>query len=293
DHIFLSHLHLDHWGGLRHLLTRALMFDWDFRVTQRRPIHVYVPKNSTSILVERARQKFGLDLNGSNNSAEFLKDWLEVDLGEGIGQLTEFHEVDPNQSPLLIDDYEISARFNRHIQGSVGYKVQHSAYKLNEEARTNLGIPKGYLLGRIQRNGREEYRGRVYTRDELFNRTRIGFGYSGDTPFDPDFIRWFSDVRLLVHESTYLEHDPSHHTDVHTVITDLIEEIANLADLKVFLPAHISQRYKWEDVERQIKALQERYPSILIYPPKGLDIIHSTSHDGQIISGLHGGRDKW
>ncbi len=46
DHIFISHFHLDHWGGLRHLLTRAIMFELDMRVEKKIPIHIYVPKHS-------------------------------------------------------------------------------------------------------------------------------------------------------------------------------------------------------------------------------------------------------
>ena len=40
NHIFISHLHLDHWGGLRHLLTRAIMFERDMRIEKKKPIHI-------------------------------------------------------------------------------------------------------------------------------------------------------------------------------------------------------------------------------------------------------------
>ncbi len=124
-----------------------------------------------------------------------------------------------------------------------------------------------------QKKGKIKYEGREITREMVFTKNSVIFGYSGDTPFDPEFIKWFNDTQLLVHESTYFEHDPTFHSDVHTVFSDLITEIKKLERLLVFLPAHISQRYTWDEIIHYIEEKKLLLPNIVVYPPKAMDII--------------------
>jgi ribonuclease Z len=281
EHIFISHLHLDHWGGLRHLLTRAIMFELDMRIQKKKPIHVYIPHQATNLFDSNLQILF--DSNKSLiNGGEFLLNYLAIELGGEIEKIVKIHTVKPDDPPIKVDNYQISARYNKHMQGSMGYKVEYNEWKLNEEKRKKSGIPKGKQLGQLQRNGHLSYNGKEFHRENLFDTKTVRFGYSGDTPFDPEFIQWFNDVQILVHESTYLEHDPTHHSDVHSVFTDLKEEIPKLKELKVFLPAHVSQRYTWDEITAYCKENEKNFPKILLHPPKARDIIHFKEGNSQI-----------
>jgi ribonuclease Z len=273
EHIFISHLHLDHWGGLRHLLTRAIMFESDMRIQKNKPIHVYVPAQTTNIFEYNLQKIFGTQ-NQVVEAESFLRDYLAIELGRELDSIVKIHTINPDDPPIIIDDYKISGKYNKHMLGSMGYKIEHVEWKLNEEKRKEADIPKSKELGQLLRNGVISYRGKRFQRSDVFDSKIIRFGYSGDTPFDPEFIDWFNDVQILVHESTYLEHDPTHHSDVHSVFSDLKTEIPSLQELKVFLPAHVSQRYTWDEIEKHCKENEKFFNDIILHPPKARDIIH-------------------
>ncbi|OLS24893.1 MAG: Ribonuclease Z [Candidatus Heimdallarchaeota archaeon LC_3] len=273
DHIFISHFHLDHWGGLRQLLTRAIMFELDMRVEKKKPIHIYVPKHSIEPFKKRTEFFFSFEDIDIKNPEIFLKQYLKIELGEDIEKIAQIHVIDPDQPAIEIDNYKITARNNKHMSGSMGFKLESISWKLNLNSLEKLGVPKGKILGTLQKKGKIKYEGREITREMVFTKNSVIFGYSGDTPFDPEFIKWFNDTQLLVHESTYFEHDPTFHSDVHTVFSDLITEIKKLERLLVFLPAHISQRYTWDEIIHYIEEKKLLLPNIVVYPPKAMDII--------------------
>lgn len=274
EHIFISHTHYDHWGGLRHYLIWSHMFELDQRVQSQKPIHVYIPKYSANIFFDQIKKHFQSDISTIPDSGSFFNSLLTVDVGEDLNIYVIFHEVDPLGPPIKIDDYIIRAHYNKHLLGSVGYKIHHTKWKLNQQAFEKSNLPRNRILGQLQNTGKVIYKGTEYHREDIFTPITYGFGYSGDTPFDPEFINWFSDVQALAHESTYLEHDPSHHVDVHTTFTDLISEIGKLPTLEVFWPVHFSNRYKWEEIETFILPKMKEYPQLVCDIPKAWDIYH-------------------
>ena len=142
-------------------------------------------------------------------------------------------------------------------------------------------IPQGPLLSKLQRTGKLEYNGQTLQLTDLFDIHRLTLGYSGDTALDLELLKWFDDIHLLLHESTYLDRDPSYHNDYHTSIPDLVEKLLeiNLSSLKMIIPVHISQRYKWEDIEEKFNEYREKYSQWIWYAPKTGDIVEITALD--------------
>lgn len=270
EHIFLSHLHFDHWGGLRHLLIWMHMFQLELRI--QKPLHIYVPAESTKILINRAKLYFHSDIPSTANSGEDLERLLALEVGPGIHQIARFHEIKSGDK-LQLGKYEIETRENQHIPGSLGFKIHFIKQKLNFKALEQYNVPKGPLLSELQRTGKIVFNGQTILVTDLFTIQRTSLGYSGDTAFNLEFFKWFNDVQLLLHETTYLDKDPSYHIEYHTSIIDLAPHLELLKQLQLMLPVHISQRYKWEEIETIIKQYQTQYPQWHWYAPKAGDLV--------------------
>lgn len=259
EHVFLSHLHYDHWGGLRHLLVWLMMFDRENRL--KSPLHIYIPAGSTEVFQARFFSSFANTefSEGEMNDPNFFLNLLTVELGEELRPLVRVHAVRSGEV-LSLGRYTVMARQNRHMKGSLGYKVFFEKYKLNEGQLELHNIPKGPLLSRLQRDKRLIHEGKELSLTDVFEVFRFGLGYSGDTPLDSGFVRWFGDVQLLIHETSYLTNESVAHHDVHTTLVDLLPLLPQLEMLKLFLPVHFSQKLRWEDIEDGVTDLSQDLP---------------------------------
>ena len=78
EHIFITHLHYDHWGGLRHLLIWSQMFESSFR--ENKPINIYIPKKNLDFFQSRLKQLFFLPEETKIDSADFFLRYLLVEI---------------------------------------------------------------------------------------------------------------------------------------------------------------------------------------------------------------------
>lgn len=265
EHIFISHLHYDHWGGLRHLLIWSQMFEANFR--EEKPIHVYIPKKNLELFQLRLKDLFQLPKEQYYDEAEFFLRYLMVEIDISIAKYVRIHALG-HEDIIKIGKYEIQGFENKHFRGSLSYKLQLRKYTLNEKNLDLYGIPKGPLLGKLQKEGMIEFQGKTIAVDQVFNIKKTIVGYSGDTQLDLELLKWLSDCTHLIHETTYIEEGESYHTDSHTSLVELLPNLAGLKKLKVFLPVHFSQRYSWEEVEEKLQNLPKIIEGLIMYPPK-------------------------
>ena len=271
EHIFISHLHYDHWGGLRHLLIWSQMFEGAFR--EQKPIHVYIPKKNLELFQLRLKDLFQLPEKQYFEETEFFLRYLMVEIDVSIAKFVRIHALE-HTDIIKIGRYEIQSFENKHFRGSLSYKIQLTKYTLNEMKLDLFAIPKGPLLGKLQKEGTIEFQGKIITVEQVFNIKKTILGYSGDTQIDLELLNWFSDCTHLIHETTYVEEGETYHTDSHASLIELLPNLVGIKNLKVFLPVHFSQRYSWEEVEEKLKNLSKTDKDLIIYPPKLGSIIN-------------------
>jgi ribonuclease Z len=259
EHVFLTHLHWDHWGGLRHLIHRAQLFENEMRDKRRerpkkrefaKPLRIYVPEGACRPHKKRLAQLVNMPIGMLPDDAELLRLLLKMELGLDIDHFVTLYTVYENQ-PIYFRNYEIIGKKNKHLSsGSFSYKVIKKKDKLNVPKAKKLGIPFNHFLSRLQREGKVEFRGKIVKFDEIFDRKTITLGYSGDSPADDDMIGFYSDCDILIHDSSYLTAKADiYHLESHASLDALVEIVAKLPDLELLVPVHFSYRYKLDEIE--------------------------------------------
>ena len=265
EHIFISHLHYDHWGGLRHLLIWSQMFEGSFR--EERPIHVYIPKKNLELFQFRLQELFQVPKENHLEESDFFLRYLMVEIDISLAKYVRIHAIENDQT-ISIGKYEIKTFENKHFRGSLSYKLESVKYTLNEDQLEIYGIPKGPLLSKLQKESKIEFNGELVKVEDIFTINKTILGYSGDTQLDDELLKWFSNCTHLVHETTYLENDEMYHTDSHTSLSQLLPIIKSFENLLVFLPVHFSGRYSWNDVEEKLVKINEDMKKLSIFAPK-------------------------
>ncbi|MFX0211803.1 MAG: MBL fold metallo-hydrolase, partial [Candidatus Hodarchaeota archaeon] len=180
EHIFLTHLHWDHWGGVIHLLHRALMLDRELR--EKKPIKIYVPKKSVDLLRLR----------------------LYINLGSEVGEIAEVIPLDHGET-LRIGSYRITTALTQHHPlGSLAYQIEFIKTKLKVEKARELGIPFNSNLSEIDKGKKIAINGVTISREDVFYDVIESVGYTGDISRNMDLKTFFNKVNVLIVESTYL-----------------------------------------------------------------------------------------
>ncbi len=247
-HIFISHLHGDHFFGLIGLISTFSLLN---RETE---LHIYGPEGIKTII------ELQLQLTES---------WLNYPL--------KFHELSSKKSELIFEDQRVSIHTIplKHRIYTNGFlfrektrerKINIEAVRKIKEIETcdyhNLKKGKDYTL----------LNGKVIPNRELtFDPPRpLSYAFCSDTAFHPAMVPLIKEIDLLYHESTFLE-DRSElaKTTKHSTALQAAK-IAKLADVKLLLLGHYSSRYK--DEELFLKEAQIEFDRVQL------------SHEGDIIS---------
>lgn len=224
-HLFLSHGHIDHVGGLPSFLgIRAL-------IGKRKPLKVYMPAEISDQLQEvlramEALQRYDLTI-------------------QPIG-------MEPGQVEKLHKDLWVRAVRTYHPVPSLGYQFLRRVQKLRPEFRD---LP-GAEIGRMRREGRSE---------EIFDQVeRLELAYATDTLVqvldnEPSLYK----SQVLVLECTFLDERKSlanARAGCHIHLDELIER-ADLFENQHLVLMHFSQIYKPRQVA---EILRERCPGSLL-----------------------------
>lgn len=265
EHIFLTHLHYDHWGGLRHFLIWSQMFESSFR--EDRPLHIYIPKKNIELFQHRFRELFDYRDKDIMEEEEFFVKYLLIEIDTSLVKFIRVHAIE-HGNKVQIGKYEIEAFENKHFRGSISYKLSTTKFKLREEQLKVFQLEKGPILGKLQRESEIRIENQIIRVEDIFSIKKTTLGYSGDTIVDPELLQWFKECTHLVHESTYLTEGGLYHTDSHASLDKLIPFIKRFQSLKCFLPVHFSGRYTWEEVQLELSKMTQEIDDIIIYSPR-------------------------
>jgi ribonuclease Z len=221
NHIFISHLHGDHFFGLPGLISTMRLLG------REKELHVYGPKGIKEAIT------LLLKLGDSWTNYPLL-----------------FHELSSKESELVFDDKKISVTtipLDHRIYTN-GFLFQEKAgeRKLNIEAAQSYGIDKAYFQN--IKNGKNITldNGKTIANKELtFDPPKPkSYAFCSDTVYDTSLSAKVKGVDVLYHESTFLESESELAAKTKHSTALQAAKIAKAANVKTLVLGHYSTRYK-------------------------------------------------
>lgn len=220
NHIFISHLHGDHFYGLIGLISTFMLLN---RVND---LHIYGPKGIKEIIL--------LQLRAS---------------GSYTGYNLYFHELESKESETIYEDEKVIVKTiplkHRIYTNGFLFQEKNIKRKLNFETIEKYGIDEVYFQKLV-------YGGDMKLDDDTIipNETLTfppepekTYAFCSDTVYNEAIIPIIKNVDALYHESTFLESE-AHLTErtMHSTAKDAAK-IATLAKAKSLILGHYSTRY--------------------------------------------------
>jgi len=221
NHIFISHLHGDHYLGLMGLISTMHLQG------RAEDLHIY--------------------------SSPELKEIVELQLLHSQTTLRYsliFHSVDSeNQSVLFEDDeLEVLSVILNHRIPCTGFlfKEKPRLRKLKKESIERYKIPLAFFSE--LKNGKDyiDENGVVIPNAELTLAPPDprSYAFCSDTIYDESIVPFISQVNLLYHEATFLSDKSDRARETYHTTASQAATIAKKADVKRLLIGHFSARYK-------------------------------------------------
>ena len=236
-HVFISHLHGDHFFGLVGLIST-------FRLLGREAdLHIYGPKGIKEAII--LQLKLG-------------KSWTNYNLF--------FHELDTNQPELLFEDEKVTVTTiplnHRVYTNGFLFQEKENDRKLNIEAVHEANVSMSYYTMIKQ--------GHDVTNEDgvLIDNKRItldpepskSYAFCSDTAYFPQIIPQIKSVTALYHEATFLnEHQHLSERTKHSTAKEAAM-IAKEANVGKLILGHYSGRY--DNFESFRKEAQEVFAEV-------------------------------
>ena len=220
NHIFISHLHGDHFYGLVGLVSTFMLLN---RTTD---LHIYGPKGIKEVIT--------LQLRLSNS-------WTNYGLF--------FHELEATESEVIYEDEKVLVKTIplKHRIYTNGFLFQEKIgdRKLNLDAVQNFEIDQCYY--QKIKNGKDITLedGRIIENDKLtFDPIPTkSYAFCSDTVYDETIIPNIQNVDILYHESTFLQQEESLAAKTMHSTAKQAATIALKANVKQLVLGHYSTRY--------------------------------------------------
>ncbi len=223
NHIFISHLHGDHYFGLYGLISTFSLMG------RKIPLHIYAHIELKKLLnCQFANNKLGFELV--------------------------FHEIPKNQATVLYDDKNIKVS-----TFPLKHRLPANGFLFKEKAR-ELNIRKE-LIQKYNLNLRDIHAiksGANYLANDnilipnkdltLPPYKQRAYAFCSDTAYMPELIKYIKDVDILYHEATFAEDNTDIAIETGHSTAKQAAEIARMAGVKKLLIGHFSSRYKNVDI---------------------------------------------
>jgi len=225
-HIFISHLHGDHYYGLIGLLSTFGLLN------RKTELHIFAPAGLKEII---------------NLQLKLSKSWLNYPLY--------FHELTSKKSELIYEDEKIEVHSIplRHRIYTNGFLFQEKTRerKLNIQAIANY---KEIEICDYQnlKNGKDFVlkNGNILTNKELTLKppNPLKYAYCSDTAYTEEILPIIAKADILYHESTFLEQHTELAEKTKHSTAGQAATIAQMAGVNKLLLGHYSSRYKDENL---------------------------------------------
>ena len=220
QHIFISHLHGDHFYGLIELIST-------FRLLGRTAmLHIYGPKGIKEIITLQLK---------------LAKSWTDYPL--------HFHELEQDSSQVVFEDETVRVETlpldHRIYTNGFLFTTQASKRKMNVDAIKDFDLLPFHFKqlqqgadvtledGRILEN-------EVYTLPPSKSKK---YAYCSDTAYFEPLVPGIKEVDLLYHEATFLEKNSDLAANTKHSTAKQAAQIAKMANVKQLMLGHFSNRY--------------------------------------------------
>ncbi len=219
SHIFISHLHGDHYFGLAGLLTTYSLSD------RKTPLHLYAPADLEQIIKLQvmvadsqlsfpfyfhALQNEGVLVNEPQFSISCFKVFHNIEAwGFLIQEKKKPRRIDGDRIKLYP---QIPVSFYERLQFGEDYSAPDGTIISNKEVTVANTLPKSYA-------------------------------YCADTAYFPSIAEHIKGVTMVYHETTYLKDQTDRAASRNHSTTEQAAKIAELADAQSLLIGHFSSQY--------------------------------------------------
>lgn len=223
DHIFISHLHGDHFFGLVGLMSTMHLLG------RKKDLHIHGPAELEEIISIQFRNA-----------------------GSHLSFLVHFHVVD--EGNVLIHEDKSCQIYSlplKHRIPCFGFLIREKpkALRLNPSALAKYKVPVHARKSLTEGKDFKTAGGELIPNTEitLAPEPLKSYAYCSDTAYNEELVELIRGADLLYHESTFLETDRARAKKTfHSTAADAAD-IANKAGVKKLLLGHFSNRYKDRD----------------------------------------------
>ncbi len=237
-HIFISHLHGDHFYGLPGLIS-------SFRLLGREaPLHIYGPKGIKEALI--------LLLKLANS-------WTNFPL--------HFHELESSNSECIFDDDSVTVHTiplkHRVFTNGFLFAEKEGFRRINADAAHAAGIDKSQF--RLLQLGQDVLVDGVLVKNDSVTHNPHPpkkYAYCSDTAFLPSIVPIIEGADWLYHESTFLQQHADLAQQTQHSTAQEAATIARDANVGRLILGHYSARYKNLDLfTQEAKAI---FPNVIL-----------------------------
>ena len=239
NHVFISHLHGDHFFGLIGLISTFSLLG------RNTDLHIHGPKGIKEIIM--------LQLRLSNS-------WTNYELF--------FHELESTESQIIYEDDKVIVKTIplKHRVYTNGFLFQEKIgeRKLNIEAVQGFKIDSCYFQN--IKNGKDILldSGQIVENHKLsFDPVPAkSYAFCSDTSYNESIIPIIENVDVLYHESTFLQSEESLASKTLHSTAKEAATIALKANVKQLILGHYSTRYESIDLFKE--EAQTIFPNVLL-----------------------------
>lgn len=219
-HIFISHLHGDHYFGLVGLISTFRL------LTREAPLHIYGPKGLKEVI--------SLQMKLSDS-------WTNFPLI--------FHELESKTSEHIFEDNQVSVSTipldHRIYCNGFLFKEEPGERQLDMNAVLNANIHHSYYRKLKQGADVENENGELVNNEDVTKSPKPikSYAFCSDTAYNESIIPIISGVDALYHESTFLEKNKALCAPTKHSTAKQAGEIAQKAKVVKLILGHYSTRY--------------------------------------------------
>jgi len=220
NHIFISHLHGDHYFGLI-----GLLFTYHL-LGRRNELHIYAAKEIEQII--------NIQLEASRGRLQFP---------------VIYHPLEPEKSELIIDDNLLTVRSFplKHRIPTWGFifKEKKKPRNIKKEIIEQEEIPFASIKKIKLGNNYINPEGKVFKNTDITiaPQPQRSYAYCSDTAYHEQVIPFITGIDMLYHEATFMENMSETATEKYHSTAKQAANIARKAKVKKLLIGHFSARY--------------------------------------------------